>query len=180
MAPIDIAQKYTSISRWRPSLGSILQQDTHSLEDTYSSMRLSTRYSLGFRQTQHFLSLPIHNAASDRFFHSLKKKDKLQRAHLLSCREPKASNWLRAIPDTKFKTAVSGALWNTMISLRLLIPIDTFCSYCADAGAPVPAEKYGLHALICRHKYGYTRRHNTLKDTLAQTAFRRCGMTVIH
>ncbi len=67
-----------------------------------------------------------------------------------------------------------------MISLRLLIPIDTFCSYCADAGTPAPAGKYGHHAMICRHKYGYTRRHNTVKDTLAQVAFRRCGMTVIH
>ncbi len=33
--------------------------------------------------------------------------------------------------------------------------------------------------MICRHKYGYTRRHNTVKGTLAQVAFRRCGMTVI-
>ncbi len=49
---------------------------------------------------------------------------------------PEASDWLRAIPDPKFKKAISGALWNTMISLRLLIPIDTFCSYCADAGTP--------------------------------------------
>ncbi len=42
------------------------------------------------------------------------------------------------------------------------------------------AEKYGHHALVCRHKYGYARRHNTIKDTLAQVAFRRCGMAVIH
>ncbi len=36
---------------------------------------------------------------------------------------------------------------------------------------------YG-QALVCRHTY--TRRHNTIKDTLTQTAFRRCGMTVVH
>ncbi len=43
-------------------------QDTHSLEDTYSCTGLLTRRSLGFRQTQRFLSLAIHNAASDGFF----------------------------------------------------------------------------------------------------------------
>ncbi len=113
--------------------------------------------SRGFRQTQRFRSLAIHNAASDRLSFSLKNKDKLQNAHLQPCREPTDS--LRAIPDLKFKTAV--------IVERLLIPIDTFCSYCADAGIPVPAEKYGQQALICRHNYGYTRRHNTVKDSLA-------------
>ncbi len=74
-------------------------------------------------------------------------------------------------------------LWRTVEHNDIpppLIPIDTFCSYCADAGTPVPAEKYGHHAMICRQKYGYTRRHNTVKDTLAQVAFRRCQMTVIH
>ncbi len=118
-------------------------QDTQCLKDTYSCTGLVTRYSLEFRQTQRLLSLAIHNAVSDGLFHSLKKKDKLQRARLLSCHESESNDWLRAIPDPKFKTTVSGALWNTTISLRLLIPIDTFCSYCADAGTPVPAEKYG-------------------------------------
>ncbi len=38
----------------------------------------------------------------------------------------------------------------------------------------------GHQALVRRNKYGYTRRHNTIKDTLAKVAFRRCRMTVIH
>ncbi len=43
-----------------------------------------------------------------------------------------------------------------MGSLRLLIPMETFCSYCFDAGSAAAPEKYGHHALVCRHKYGYT------------------------
>ncbi len=67
-----------------------------------------------------------------------------------------------------------------MKSLRVLIPLGIFCSYCADECTPAPPEKYRHNALICRHKYGYNRRQNTIKDTLAQVAFRRCRIIVIH
>ncbi len=66
-----------------------------------------------------------------------------------------------------------------MVSLRLLIPMDTFCSHSFDAGSEAASEKYGHHAIVWSYKYRYTRRHNTIKDTLAQVGFRRCGMAVI-
>ncbi len=155
-------------------------QDTYSLGSAFNFTGLHIRHSQGLRQSQRFLSLAIQTALSERLFVSLGKRNVLHKAHLLSCREHEASDWIRAIPDPKFKSAISGALWNTMVSLRLLVPIESFCSYCADAGTAAVPDKYGHHALICRHKYGYTRRHNTVKDTIAQVAFRRCGMTVIH
>ncbi len=143
-------------------------QDIHRLSDSCSLTGLLVRKSHGLRQTQRFLSQGIHAAQSDRLFSSLQKRDVLQKAHLLSCRETEASDWLRAIPNPKYKSAVSGASWNTMMSLRLLIPMETICSCCFEAGSAAAPEKYGHHALVCRHKYGYTRRHNTIKDTLAQ------------
>ncbi len=146
----------------------------------YGITGLSIRHSQGLKQTQRFLSKAIHQASFGSLFSSLRKMDKVQKAHVLSCREPEASEWCRAVPDPKFKSAIASALWNTMVSLRLLIPISTFCSYCSEIGNPAPQDKYGHHALVCRHKYGYTRRHNTIKDTLEQTAFRRCGITVVH
>ncbi len=97
-------------------------QGAHGPDETFSSSGLLARYSHEFRQTQRFLSLFIHKATSDGLFNSLKKQDKIKKADSLSCREHEASDWLRAVPDPKFRTAISGALWSTMISLRLLIP----------------------------------------------------------
>ncbi len=93
-------------------------QDIHRLSDIYSLTGLLVRKIHGLRRTQRFLSQGIHAVQSDRLFSSLKKRDVLQKAHLLSCREKEASDWLRASPNPKCKSAVSGALWNTMVSLR--------------------------------------------------------------
>ncbi len=150
------------------------------IRDTHGITGLSIRHSQGLKQTQRFLSRATRQASFVSLFSSLKKRNTVHKAHLLSCREPEASVWCRAVPDPKFKSAIAIALWNTMVSLRLLIPINRFCSYCSEIGNPTPQDKYGHHSLVCRHKYGYTRRHNTIKDTIAQTAFRRCGMTVGH
>ena len=90
----------------------------------------------------------------------------VEKARLTSLAEPHAGDWILAQPSKDLGLAFSPNEYHMLVKWRLglnLFPEKATCGSCPSE----TLDQFGQHALTCKRGPGICRRHNTLRDCIA-------------
>ena len=127
------------------------------------------------RCSQRELARQCQARASNNFLHS---QDSAARALLRSGGGPGAAAWLQAPSEPK--EALDDQSWQCAFQLRAGLPVCEPGQTCRHKRADgqlcgAPLDQYGAHAMQCSCGGGLVRRHNLLRDYLAEELEDRLG-----